>query len=151
MKFHEIIPGKLYQRGLMDERCIPDLEHMGVVAVANMVKPHSYELKSWLEARGGGYYYFPIPDGKMDCSDLNRLVLALTERLEQGAVVVHCRAGRNRSGLVSALIVRQYLNVTGLEAMQQVELNRPRALANEHFRDYLRSLEAPHAAGISDR
>lgn len=151
MKFHEILPGKLYQRGRVDERCIPDMERMGVVAVACMVKGHSYPVKEWLDARDGGYYYFPIPDGKMDGSDLNRLVLELTKRLDDGAVVVHCHAGRNRSGLVSALVLRQYLGISGREALQQVQLLRPNALANEHFCDYLRSLEAPHAAHIPNR
>ena len=144
MKFHEILPGKLYQRGLTDEHAIPDLERLGVVAVACMVKAPSPGVREWLETSGRNYYYLPIPDGKMTKPVLlGELAVELAANLKRGAVVTHCRAGRNRSALVSALVVREYLGVTGLEAMRIVAEARPRALANEHFRQYLGALPAP--------
>ena len=60
-----------------------------------------------------------------------------------GAVVIHCRAGRNRSGLLSALVVRELLRIDGARALAHVQQARPRAIANEAFADYLKELPAP--------
>lgn len=142
MRFHEIIPGRLYQRGLLDARAIPDLKARGVRTVVALTGPSEEPVRSWLQRTGGRYLHIPIADGKK-IPRLEQLATQLAARLHDEPTVIHCRAGRNRSGLLSALIVREHLGVSGAEALLYVQERRPNALANEHFCSYLRELPAP--------
>ena len=58
-------------------------------------------------------------------------------------VLVHCTFGRNRSGLLVSLVVRDLLAVTGAEALAHVQQRRERAVNNTTFADWLRSLPRP--------
>lgn len=57
--------------------------------------------------------------------------------------LVHCTFGRNRSGLMAALVVRELLGLSGAEALAYVQARRRRAANNEAFAGWLRSLPAP--------
>jgi protein-tyrosine phosphatase len=77
---------------------------------------------------------------------------AITERLVQDVVtavregkrvLVACAGGRNRSGLIVALAVREILGCSGYEALQLVQSRRENALNNVTFAEHLTSLRAP--------
>ena len=91
------------------------------------------------------YMHWPIPDGKIHGPVANRLLLLAAALARRVGVAVHCRAGRNRSGLLAALIVRERLGLTGHDAMELVRERRPRALANDDFAAWLEGLTAPMA------
>jgi len=57
-------------------------------------------------------------------------------------VLVTCMAGRNRSGLVSALALRRIGGVSGRQALQHVQMMRPTALTNPNFANFLAALGA---------
>jgi protein-tyrosine phosphatase len=57
--------------------------------------------------------------------------------------LVHCTFGRNRSGLVATLVVRELLGLSGADALSHVQAHRERAVNNSGFADWLRSLPAP--------
>lgn len=81
-------------------------------------------------------------------------VSALIARdLKHGArVYVSCNQGRNRSGLVTALVVRELLGTSGREAKAWVQVHRANALTNSIFTRYLDALPSLNAAargGIS--
>jgi hypothetical protein len=57
--------------------------------------------------------------------------------------VIHCVAGRNRSGLIGALVIRERDNMTGPEALEEVRRLRPRSVDNDHFEQFLMSLGRP--------
>lgn len=146
MKLHEILPGQLYQRGLTRgvRTCLATVAERNVGAVACLVRAHDRDLMHWLEEHGGTYLYFPFADGTVVPEQLPELARRLAEVIRGGRpVIVHCRAGRNRSGLLSALVVREVLGIDGRSALQHVQLTRPNALANEAFAEYLRRLPAP--------
>jgi hypothetical protein len=143
MKLHAIIPGQLYQRGLMNGHGFERLAELGVDTVACVVRKPNSHLEDWIKARGGRYVYAPFADGKQVPEWLPELAGYLAERAKMGAVVIHCRAGRNRSGLLSALVVRELLRIDGARALAHVQQARPRAIANEAFADYLKELPAP--------
>jgi hypothetical protein len=58
-------------------------------------------------------------------------------------VFVHCTFGRNRSGLLVTLIIREVLGISGREALAHVQAHRARAVNNVQFADWLKSLPAP--------
>lgn len=143
MKIHEIIPGSLYQRGRFDkwtkERKLAELAELKIDVVANLIRIPDEDICG---PDGVEYYMLPIADGKIKDGDLlNRLATRLLQRILEGhKVLVHCNAGRNRSGLLSALIVRKYFKISGREALNYVRERRPEAVANPHFEEYLEGL-----------
>ena len=141
---YEIIPGRLYQRGKMHdfptERKLRGLVRYGITHAVVLAPPHpDPDLVAWGAADIIGYTYLPIPDGRLKKGDA-LLELAHGLVMEGGCVLTMCNAGRNRSGLLSALIVRELLCMTGAEALEHVRLHRPEALANTYFEEFLRSL-----------
>jgi protein-tyrosine phosphatase len=57
-------------------------------------------------------------------------------------VLVTCQMGLNRSGLVSALALRELTGTSGLACLQHVRAQRPNALFNNHFGAFLAALPA---------
>lgn len=89
--------------------------------------------------------HIPLVDGQI--KNLDDIVLARDTALGMfnagHHVVIHCVAGRNRSGLVGALVLRELNNWSGEEALNEVRLRRPRSVDNDHFEAFLRGLERP--------
>jgi protein-tyrosine phosphatase len=88
------------------------------------------------------YVYYPIADE--DLPNLGKLhavaqLVATLCRFER--VLVHCRAGYNRSCLVAGLALT-YLGRSGPEALDDLRAARPAALWNENFASYLATLPA---------
>lgn len=146
----EIIPGQLYQRGKMFPRFSPELKlqglaHYGITHAVALAPPKpDPDLEAWGNADIIGYTHFPIPDGLLHTQpQLLELASDLADEITAGGcVLTMCNAGRNRSGLLSALIVRELLGLSGIEAVEHVQLHRPRALANPGFVEFLLQLPA---------
>ena len=64
-------------------------------------------------------------------------------------VLVTCAAGLNRSGLVTALALRELFGKPGEDAVARVRERRPGALTNEIFADFV--IRCPYSSGSSDR
>lgn len=143
MKVYEILPRKLFQRGRFDkwpkERKLAELAELQIDVVANLIRIPDEDICG---PDGVEYYMLPIADGKIKDDDLlDKLATHLLQRILEGhKVLVHCNAGRNRSSLLSALIVRKYFKISGLEALNYVRERRPEAVANPHFEKYLEGL-----------
>lgn len=73
----------------------------------------------------------------------NRAAELVSQAIQKGRrVLVTCQAGLNRSGLVSALSVRNLSGMSGQGAVRVVQNARHRALCNDHFVDLLSKLPA---------
>jgi protein-tyrosine phosphatase len=125
------------------ERKAAGLADLGVTHAITLapLAPEPYLGNGW----SGRYTHLPIPDGVRLHEATQRVLLALADTLaaaidDGGVVLTMCAAGRNRSGLMSALVVRSYLGIPGAAALEIVRLRRPRAVANDVFADWLRSL-----------
>lgn len=146
---YEIIADRLYQRGAI-HHLSPDLKDRGMIyygitqAVALAPKQPDPDLVQWDHGLIFGYTHFPITDGLLKPGVGNQLLVLAAQMVKEieagGCVLSMCEAGRNRSGLMSALIVRKLLKMSGAEAMEYVQAQRPNALANEHFARFLREL-----------
>jgi len=143
MKLHEILAGRIYQRGIPSgDRRATELLDAGVGVVVNLTNVHDAEL-----AADSRFLYVrnPIADGSdPPMPALERMARALAPTATNGrAILVHCRAGRNRSALFSALLLREIQGVSGAEAAERVQAGRPGSLANDEFLERLRRLPAP--------
>jgi len=147
---YDILPGRLYQRGKMHGHGSREkgaaLQALGIGMVLGMA-PREPDAGLEELSRAGllEYVHVPIPDGKLDATTGAALLLlaaGAARRAANGgfAVLTHCNAGRNRSGLMSALLLREWLGLSGAEAMTHVRAARPRALANPAFEAFLAGL-----------
>jgi protein-tyrosine phosphatase len=141
MKIYPIMSTMLYQRGafahLGDK--VETLRRLGVEVVVCCITPYDADLEGVVE-----YVHVPFADGQLRNDIPVRTAALVADRIKAGRpVLVHCRGGRNRSALVSALTIRELTGCTGAEALARVRRARPGALANEHFARYLHELAAP--------
>jgi len=110
MKLYEIHP-QLFLSALFvdDDRRIQILERHGISVVlctlAHVTDP------VLAEAPGFTYYHWPVPDGHtVPIKRYEAGATLLLRHIHQGEkVLVHCYAGRNRSGLTAALTLRRLL------------------------------------------
>lgn len=95
---------------------------------------------------GEGYVYSPFPDGRVDPEVFRRVIgkaVDVGDLMESGgSVLTHCRAGRNRSALFSALLVVRLLCVSGADSIRVLQTRRPKSLHNEKFVDFLRRVKS---------
>ncbi|KKN83834.1 hypothetical protein LCGC14_0294870 [marine sediment metagenome] len=89
------------------------------------------------------YLHWPIDDGPLpNLDELGLVVYWATQKIREGRrVLIHCDAGLNRSGLVTALVVMEITGMTGTQAISHVRVCRgSTALFNPSFTDYLETL-----------
>lgn len=144
MRVYEILPGTIYIGPAFDKR---PLEWK-----RDFVARHGFRSVLCLRPRYdddmpglvNDYEMIPIKDGKLDDANMSMVERAVDTAMdmacEQAPLYIHCIAGRNRSGLVAALLYRTLEQVSGLEALEHVQRVRPNSLYNEHFAQHLRSL-----------
>ncbi len=138
----ELLPGQLWQGG-----CPVDFDWVratGIGAVIDFADPDAVAPAADIE--GLVYLKSPLVDGDdlPDPAVTLRLAALVAGLIADGyRVLVHCTFGRNRSGLMASLVVREVLNLTGAEAMAHVQARRRRTVNNEAFAAWLRTLPAP--------
>ena len=140
----EMLPGLWHGGCPVDFQWVRDT---GIDTVVDLADPDAYPPPEDIE--GLAYLKCPLVDGQ-DVPDpaltlrLAHLVAGLVD--EGRRVLVHCTFGRNRSGLVMTLVVRELLGVSGAEALEHVQQRRDRTVNNTDFAEWLRSLPAPSAS-----
>jgi hypothetical protein len=140
------MPG-LYQRGKLHSLSFDvkaaGLNHYGIQHVVALAPPQpDLDLMLMHDLGLLHYTHLPVPDGRhlRRIEEIEEVASRLTDHvLNDVGVLTMCNAGRNRSGMLSAMILRNLLGVTGAEAVAIVQRERPNALANEHFVHYLAS------------
>jgi hypothetical protein len=138
----ELVPGKLWQGGVPVD--FDWVRRQGLDAVVDVSDADSHPPAGAVSDLV--YLKCPLVDGD-DLPD-PAITLPLAEMIaglikDGRRVFVHCTFGRNRSGLLVTLIVRQVLGVSGAEALDYVRERRDRAVNNEDFAAWLRSLPVP--------
>jgi hypothetical protein len=147
MRLYPIVHSLLYQRGeflhLKDR--VPQLRAAGIEVVVCCCRRGDPELRGVVE-----YVHRPFSDGRTNDMDAIHDTAALVAQAMQNArpVLVHCAAGVNRSGLISALAVREFTGCSGAEAIARVRRGRPGALTNPYFCEYLAGLPAEASAAV---
>lgn len=75
-------------------------------------------------------------EDRVQVTDVAREVTALLSRNLR--TLVTCYQGRNRSGLVNAMVLMNRYGITGDEAIRRVRVARPTSLVNPHFCEAIR-------------
>lgn len=137
MPITEIIPGKLWQADA-DPNIFAKLRERELVP-ALVIDLQELQVPGLPLDGSIAYLHWPIDDGAVpDVRMLTAIEQAACSYIDQGGVVVTmCAQGRNRSGLVSALIAARILGLTGTNAMEHVRARVPEALSNEDFAAWL--------------
>lgn len=142
-KLHEGVLQSARTLKMTDDEFIGLRDKYGVSSIFNMW--HTADAR-WYGAPEL-YRHCSVPDGLLHQSTIdiaNNLADIGAEHVRQGGVLLtHCYGGRNRAGLVSALVLRRLLGITGEHAACLVRLGRPNSLVNKHFSRYLGELAAP--------
>lgn len=138
----ELLPGRLWQGGMPVDfdwvvghrvDLLVDLSDADSVAPADPVA-------------GLTYLKCPLVDGDElpDETLLHGLARLVADLVRDGRrTLVHCTFGRNRSGLLAALVLRELEGLAGAEALRRVQGLRPGDVNNRVFADWLGSLPRP--------
>lgn len=140
IKMHEIIPNKLYQRGQFVKFPLNiklrEMHRLGINIVVNLCSNVDKELKNSIQH----YFHIPIPDSEIKKEEeLLKTAEKVAALIKEGnnKAIVHCNAGRNRSGMFNALLCMEILNLSGQEAISHIRKCRPNSLANENFVNFI--------------
>jgi len=138
----ELVPGKLWHGG-----CPVDFDWVrrtGIDVVLDLADPDAHPPAEAIE--GLTYLKCPLVDGdELPDPTLTLGLAGLVARLvdEGHPALVHCTFGRNRSGLLATLLVRELLGLSGADALAHVQARRRGAANNATFEAWLASLPAP--------
>jgi protein-tyrosine phosphatase len=136
-----ILGEKLWLSGLPDD--LTWAHAHGIDVVVDVADPGPEPDRSQLA--GIEYHKHALVDGDVPAArDLDRLVGRVVAAVRDGRrVLVHCTMGRNRSGLVTVLAVRELLGIGGSAALAWVRARRRRTVNNAAFAAYVEELDAP--------
>ena len=157
---YDMHEGLVFQRGKLKRldttRMEDAFEHHGIEIVVGLNGPKRDEnLQKLHDDELIDYFFYPIPDNKLSEEDAKWLLtvasnIAADIKYTGASVLSHCNAGRNRSGLMNALIIKELAHCTGKEAREIVQRERPNALANDHFVAFLDGLDGDTPIEIDD-
>ncbi len=138
----EMVQGRLWHGG-----CPVDfawVRETGIDVVVDLADADAYPPAEEIE--GLTYLKVPLVDGETvpEPGVTLRLASLVAGLVGDGhRALVHCTFGRNRSGLVTALVVRELLGLSGEEALAHVRRRRRRTVNNQAFAEWLGALPAP--------
>lgn len=136
----EVLPG-LWQGGLPQDWPAVRATVDAVIDVADAGPGPSPD-----DLGGLTYVKAPLEDGEAlpDPVVLDHLTALAADLVRDGRrVLVHCTFGKNRSGLLMTLVVRELLRCDGRTALARVRAVRHRAVNNAGFAAWLSALPAP--------
>ena len=90
------------------------------------------------------YAHWPLTDGKYGCDEgrVEWITNHIVDSIRGGEnVLVHCHAGRNRTGLIATRVVAEINRSTNMDALEYVRGLRPRSVANPAMIEYLQRLD----------
>ncbi len=141
MLISEVVPARLWWSDLPTGAGL--LAGPGIDAIYDVADADSYDADA-VQALGR-YVKRPLEDSdEVPVADVMELRDEILSELQADrTVLVHCTFGKNRSGLLVALVLRSLEDLTGAEALARLRSVRTNAVNNETFANWLSTLPAP--------
>ncbi|WP_192563002.1 dual specificity protein phosphatase family protein [Pseudomonas gozinkensis] len=123
----------LYRSALPDDGAVPLLNNLKVVTVINFLPEAD---SSWLKTPGIHQVQLPYRTNHVDDSDVLKTLRAIQAAETDGPVLMHCKHGSDRTGLMAAMyriVVQGWSKEDALNEMTQGGFGE-----SGHFRDSVR-------------
>lgn len=90
----------LYRSALPRSQDWPQLQHLGVTTVINFYQQGDGQ---WLRDPRVRQVHLPLHTDRIDDSDVIEVMRSIRQAQAQGPVLIHCKHGQNRTGLIAAM------------------------------------------------
>ncbi|MCR4511539.1 dual specificity protein phosphatase family protein [Pseudomonas sp. 32.2.56] len=94
------IQPNLYRSALPDNEAEPMLKELGVTTVINFYQRSD---SAWLHDPKMRQIHLPFHTDRVDDTDVIAALRSIRQSQELGSVLIHCKHGQNRTGLIAAL------------------------------------------------
>ncbi len=109
----------LYRSALPREHDVPWLQQQNVKTVINFYqKPDS----TWLHYDSIEQVQIPLRTDRIDDVDVLRVLRSIANAQQKGAVLMHCKHGQNRTGLIAAMYRMVFEGWSKADAMAEMQL-----------------------------
>jgi len=134
------VDGKLYRSALPDADDVAQLKSLGIVTVINLYQKSD---QNWIAGSGMQEIHMPMRTRWFNDSDAIAALRAIRSAQASGPVLVHCKHGQNRTGLVTALYRMVYQGWSKEQALTEMQQGFGGASEKrmEHALDYLEDVD----------
>jgi len=137
LNLHQV-DGKLYRSALPDTEAVDQLKALGIVSVVNFYQESD---ASWIGSADLQEIHLPMRTRWFDDEDALDALRSLRAAQEKGPVLIHCKHGQNRTGLVAALYRMVYQGWNKAEALAEMRSFGGSKKRMEHAEDYLEDVD----------
>jgi len=129
---------KLYRSALPNTEAVSQLKALGIVSVLNFYQKSD---KSWIGQAPLQEIHLPMRTRWFDDEDALEALRSLRAAQQQGPVLIHCKHGQNRTGLVAALYRMIYQGWSKQEALAEMRSFGGSKERMERAEDYLEDVD----------
>jgi len=129
---------RLFRSALPDNEALPQLEALGIATVINLYQESD---AGWIGKAGLQEIHLPMRTRWFDDEDALDALRSVREMQEKGPVLVHCKHGQNRTGLVAALYRIVHQGWSKEEALAEMRSFGGSKERMEHAEDYLQEVD----------
>ncbi|KXU35700.1 hypothetical protein AXE65_05850 [Ventosimonas gracilis] len=137
LNLHQV-DAKLYRSALPDTEAVDPLKALGIVSVVNFYQESDAR---WIGNADLQEIHLPLRTRWFDDEDALDALRSLRGAQEKGPVLIHCKHGQNRTGLVVALYRMVYQGWSKAEALAEMRSFGGSEKRMEHAEDYLEDVD----------
>jgi len=137
LNLHQV-DDKLYRSALPNTEAVDQLKALGIVSVVNFYQKSD---ASWIGNADLQEIHLPLRTRWFDDEDALDALRSLRTAQEKGPVLIHCKHGQNRTGLVAALYRMVYQGWSKEEALAEMRSFGGSIERMKHAEDYLEDVD----------
>jgi len=132
------VDDKLYRSALPNTEAVDQLKALGIVSVLNFYQKSD---ASWIGSADLQEIHLPMRTRWFDDEDALDALRSLRGAQEKGSVLIHCKHGQNRTGLVAALYRMVYQGWSKAEALAEMRSFGGSIERMKYAEDYLEEVD----------
>ena len=138
IQFHEHLYSRGHTKRFDTQRMLTALREMDIRLIVNLAPSVDPLLQAAARMTGLEYWHAPLSDGiNVDPEQILPIVNRVVSFIKDGcSVLVHCNAGRNRTGLIVVLVLAEVTQYPIGDIIANARNIRPGLLANETFEHF---------------